>query len=74
MTTEAAPCQHHWLIEQDIVMNAPGECKKCGATRTFQGVTDENPYEMQRRRKGVNLYGRQDPDTYESSGWSVEYE
>jgi hypothetical protein len=29
---------------------------------------------MQRRRKGVNLYGRQDPDTYESSGWSVEYE
>lgn len=39
MTTEAT-CVHRWQLEPGIMHDVPGQCSKCGATRTFKGIID----------------------------------
>jgi hypothetical protein len=48
-------CSHYWVLTPFLARDAPGECKKCGATKTFKGDIEYegNPKSWRDRRRPI---------------------
>lgn len=40
-------CVHHWRLEASRRDGTPGECRRCGARRTFLGGSPADEYQQQ---------------------------